>query len=261
MSTFSRRITCALTTVIVTSVLSAGSTATAGAPRLPGVEDPNFEKPTVGECHNYGLAVVDQFSDSSPVVPCGSTHTAMVIATAPLPGTLEWETATETQLRLAIVKACLPEFRSILGRTEKLRQKSAYNISWFAPTTAQREAGARWLRCDLILEGGYSLQPIKRNVAPILQAYPLPNAVASCIVGGDLNLRRTVCSKTHRYRATGTYLVQRTYFPGGPILFDIAKRECPSRVSTPRYWYALYMDRESWLAGDRTITCYTHTAS
>jgi len=260
MSPFSRRIVCALSTVICATALTAGTTATAAAPGTPQLEDPaRFEIPTVGECHNYGLAVAAQESDTSAVVPCGTTHTAKVIKTPLLPENLTWDSEASA-IHLVMVKACLPAFRAILGRTERLRQKSAYEIVWFEPTQAQKDAGARWLRCDLVLYGGYSLQPITRNTAPILQAYPLPNRVTSCLVGGD-PIRLTVCSKTHRYRATGTWLVERTYYPGHDGMLAIAKRRCPSLVTTPRYWYAFWMDRNAWKAGDRTITCYSHTSS
>jgi hypothetical protein len=260
MSSFSRRIVCALSTVIVATALATGTTAAAAAPSTQGLEDPGtFEIPTIGECRNYGLGVVAQQSDTTAPLPsCGTTHTSKVIAT-PVLSESTWA-AGASAIHLAMVKACRPAYIAILGRTEKLRQKSAYEIAWYEPTQAQKDAGARWLRCDLILYGGYSLQPITRNAAPILEAYPLPNRVTSCLVGGD-PIRLTVCSKTHRYRATGTYLVQRTYYPGTDTLYAIAQRECPSRVTTPRYWYAFWMDRNAWKAGDRTITCYSHTSS
>jgi hypothetical protein len=261
MSTFSRRVSCARSTIVVASMLTAGATATAAAPGTPQLLDPDFEKPTIGECHNYGMTVANQPTDTSPVVPCGTTHTAKVLATPMLPASLTWETATADAMNLALAKACLPAFNSILGRTEKLRQKSAYDIVTFVPTQAQKDAGARWMRCDLVLSGGYSLQPITRNTSPILHAYPLPKSVTSCLVGPDDTIRRTVCSKTHRYRATGTWLVERTYYPGHDALLSIARNRCPGLVTTPRWWFAWWMTRNMWKAGDRTITCYSHTSS
>lgn len=257
MSQFSRRIICALTTAVFASMLTAGATATAVAGQQA---DPNFEIPTVGECRNYGMAAVAPPTNGSPVVPCSELHTSKVIATPLLPDNLTWD-SPETAIHLAMAKACLPAFRSTLGRTEKLRQKSAYEIAWFYPTEDQKLAGARWLRCDLLLYGGNTLMPIRRNAIPILQAAPLPRAVTSCLNGSGDDVRKTVCTKTHRYRATGTWLVDRTYYPGNAALFDIAKRRCPSLVSTPRYWYAWWMDRNSWKAGDRAITCYSRTTS
>lgn len=257
MSKFSRRIICALTTAVFATMLTTGATANAveGGQQVP---DPYYEIPTVGDCYKYGMAVANAATNSSPVVPCGDLHTAKVIATPLLPGGLTWDSDPEA-IHLAMAKACLPAFRSILGRTERLRQKSAYDIVWFVPTDDQKLAGARWLRCDLVLSGGSTLMPIRRNTAPILQAAPLPKAVTSCLVGDEA--KKTVCTKIHRYRATGTWLVDRTYFPGNAALFDIAKRRCPSLVSTPRHWYAWWMDRNSWKAGDRTITCYSHTSN
>ena len=44
---------------------------------------------------------------------------------------------------------------------------SAYEIAWFYPTDEQKLAGAKWLRCDLLLYGGNTLTPIRRNARPI----------------------------------------------------------------------------------------------
>lgn len=258
MSQFSRRIICALTTAVLATMLSVGG-AIAATPSQPTLEpDPSYEIPTIGDCRHYGMAAASAATNSSPVVPCGDLHTAKVIATPLLPDGMTWASDAEA-IRLVVAKACLPAFREILGRSEALRQKSAYDIVWFAPTQIQKDAGARWLRCDLVLLGGSTLMPIRRNAAPILQAAPLPKAVTSCLVGDQA--KQTVCTKTHRYRATGTWLVERTYYPGQAGLFDIAKRRCPSLVSTPRYWYAYWMTRNAWKAGDRTITCYSHTSN
>jgi hypothetical protein len=252
---------CALTTVLFATALAAGTTATAVAPGAPVLEDPaRFEIPTVDECRNYGLAAVAGQTNSSPVVGCGTTHTSKVIATPLLPDSLTWASSPDA-IHLAMVKACLPAFRAKLGRTESLRQKSAYDIVWFEPTQVQKDSGARWLRCDLVLFGGATLQPITRNATPILPAAPLPNRVKSCIAGPDDSIRLTVCTKAHRYRATGTYLVVRDYYPGPDNLFTIAKNRCPNLVTTPRYWYATWMGKNSWKAGDHTITCYSHTSS
>ena len=262
MSQISRRIICALTTAVFAATLTAGATARATGPGRAALEPgESFGIPTVGECRNYGLAAVAPPTNESPVVPCGELHTSKVIATPLLPDSLTWDSPGPA-IHLAMAKACFPKFRSTLGRTERLRQMSAYDIAWFFPTEAQKLAGARWLRCDLVLYGGSTLMPIRRNAVPILQAAPLPRAVTSCLAGPDDDVRQTVCSKVHRYRATGTWLVERTYYPGHDALFDIAKRRCPSLVSTPRRWHARWMgDRSAWRAGDRTITCYSHTSS
>ena len=258
MSKFSRRIVCALTTAVFATALTAtNAIATESGQTGPTLLDPNYEKPMVGRCRNYGLGAVAGQSNSSPEVSCGTTHTSKVIATPLLPDALTWESSAEA-INLAMIKACLPAFRSKLGRTESLRQKSAYDIAWYEPTQTQKDMGARWLRCDLILFGGLTLQPITRNATPILPAAPLPRSVKSCLAGPIDSIRLTVCSKNHRYRATGTWLVDRTYYPD---LQAIANRRCPSLVSSPHDYYWTAMGRSSWKAGDHTITCYSHTSN
>ena len=149
MSQISRRIICALTTAVFAATLTAGATARATGPGRAELEPgESFGIPTVGECRNYGLAAVAPPTNESPVVPCGELHTSKVIATPLLPDGLTWDSPAPA-IRLAMLEAGLPKFRQLLGRTERLRQRSAYELAWFGPTQVQKDAGARWLEVHL----------------------------------------------------------------------------------------------------------------
>lgn len=240
-------------------VLSAGllagpatlNTASAQEP------DPHFEEPTVGECHDYGWATLISDSDTSAPVECSASHRAKVIAVMQLPESMTWD-SDPVMIGHTIIKACNPEFESVLGRTEGLRHRSAYSLAYYVPTQEQKDAGARWLRCDLVLIGRQQLMPIPRDATPILHAPPLPASEARCLYGDNLYL--TVCSKNHRYKATGTYFVDRDTYPSRDTWVNIGRRKCPSRVTTSRYYFT-WPGRWSWRAlGDHTLICYSkHT--
>ena len=70
--------------------------------------DPNYHKPTLGECHDYTLADVAPRSNTSPVVDCADAHTAKVIAIRNLPPGASWSDYTVAQQWRTIYNSAHP---------------------------------------------------------------------------------------------------------------------------------------------------------
>jgi hypothetical protein len=233
------------------ALLVGGGAVTTSARAVPN--GPDYGIAEVGECRDYTFDQAMKPSENSAPVDCSTSHTAQVLATPMLPDSVGYDDVPA--MERVMLRACYPAFQEHLGRSESLRHRSAYSIMWFIPTQTQRDNGARWLRCDLVLRAGKSLRPLPASTAPVLHAAPLPDKVARCLTGRGV---LTTCSRTHTWRATGTYLVAKDAYPGKRALLRIAKRKCPSRTSS-RDWYATWASRTTWQAGDHTITCYTRT--
>jgi len=244
--------------VIITGGLAAipATVTTANAVEPDG---PHYQEPTVGQCRNYTSSAGAADSNGSPVIACSTSHVARTIAVLQLPSWLEWSTASYDQVSLAMAKGCQPALVQALGRTEIVRKMSAYSYVWFIPNAAQRDHGARWIRCDVIRRGGRDLLPILKDSAPMLPSAPLPNSVAKCLVGE--RFLATACSRTHQYRATKGFTLTNSSYPGEQRLFEIAKNRCPKLVSTPRNWYASWPGKIGWRLGERVMVCYSHRSN
>jgi len=240
------------------AVAALGASVVSGPGASAQTNGPHYQQPVAGQCRNYTYDAALKDSNSSPVVPCSSTHTARVLAAPLLPSGMTWNASVDS-LERVMIKACYPKFVQTLGRTAKIRHRSAYSIMWFIPTLTQRQHGARWIRCDIVLRGGQQLRAIPKDSSPMLPSGSLPNSIARCLTGDQHLL--TICGKTHNYRATGATIVDRTAFPGDSTLSSIAKKRCPSLVSTPRHWYATWPGKNSWIAGDHVIVCYSHVSN
>lgn len=241
-------------------VLAAVATLLAGAAVTPSAAQAGPGQPedgiaTVGECRTYTFDQAMRASENSAPVDCSTSHTAKVLGTPMLPDGMTY--GDIAALERVMLRTCYPAFGRLLGRTDSLRHRSAYTMMWFIPTQAQRDRGARWLRCDLVLQGGRTLQPIPADTAPILGPAPLRNRVARCATAQEV---RTTCSRAHEWRATGTYLVPRDAYPGNRTMSRIAHRTCPSRTST-RAWYAVWATRAQWRAGDKMIVCHSRRSN
>jgi hypothetical protein len=244
-----------LTGPLTLALATVGLLAAAPTARAAGAGG----KPAVGECRNITAAEAAAKSNTTAPIPCSQAHNDRVIAVAKLPTGVTWDQLSDHQVIKQGVKQCTPAFRHTLGQNDTVRDRSAYDFVFFQPTPAQITAGARWLRCDLVLRHASSLSKLPNDKVPALGGLPLSNKVARCLKGTD-NLT-TTCSSTHRYRATGSFAVASKTFPGRKKLIAIGRNRCPSLVHSRNYLFT-WKPKLVWnLVHDQVIVCFTKTTS
>jgi hypothetical protein len=210
-------------------------------------------RPSVGECRVLTVRQAGAQSNTTAPIACSKAHNDRVIKVADLPAGTTWDGLTTTQMIKLGVRECVPAFHHALGQNDKVRDSSAYTWIFFAPTKAQRSSGANWIRCDLILQRGRTLQNLPTDSVPALSSH-LPNGVRRCATGArHLN---TVCSAPHNYRATGAFTVAGRY-PGDRRLGRIAIHRCPALVSSPQFLFA-HQSRYTWTKEhDHAVVCFS----
>jgi Septum formation len=218
-------------------------------------------KPAVGECRKLTAAQAAGGSDSSAPIPCSDTHNDRVIAVPRLPQGLSWsDLDTEHKVVKTGVKLCTPPFRTALGQTGRVRDRTAYSYLFFAPTAHQQAHGARWLRCDLVLVHGKKLAALPTDDEPALTDATPPDKVARCLGGADL--LTTPCAFAHVYRSTGTFVVARQAYPGRAALLRLGRAKCPAVVTTDTNFRFTWSPKLVWnLVHDHVVVCYSHTKS
>lgn len=230
--------------------------AEASAPAAAGPDPvlragPGYHQPAPGSCHLITIEHYHSWSAPSKSVDCDTRHTSVTLVSKRLKGKVNWK---QPDLR-PIWFSCLRKERRILGG-DKVRAMSAYGVSFYIPTKRERARGAKWLRCDLSLQGGRVLQAMPQELALHL---PLKDKVLRCARGPVSELLTTVCSKTHSFRTTGAFKARGTKYPGPEALRRQALRRCPKFITT-RWWiYRPPLSRELWNAGQRTVVCLSKT--
>jgi hypothetical protein len=224
-------------------------------PHADKAGDPNYHRPVVGECRDLTIADIYPHSNTTPTLDCTEAHTSKVIAVAQLPAGRTWaNTPVEAQSRI-IYRACYPALFSILGRSYAVRDMTAFSSAWFIPTKAERNKGARWLRCDLVLYAGTKLADIPYDAAPMLPAPPLPDSVARCLTGKFYN---TVCAARHSFRASGTFQIGSRKYPSERKFNNAGQQRCPAIVTTKAFRWT-WPSESRWAAGDHVVVCYSKT--
>jgi hypothetical protein len=213
--------------------------------------------PEVGECRDITLEQLYKNSNRTNPIDCSESHTARVIKVPTLPDSMNWETPI-AKIERFVTKRCNPAWQETLGRTDKSRALTAYSWGWFVPTKEQRDAGARWIRCDLILWGGTrSLVALPTDDVPALGDLPHPDKIAKCLTRHPYS---TNCARRHAWRATGVFTMDADTFPGERRIRRAAVRKCPSRVSTDVFRWT-FRGKLVWKLGDHTVVCYSRTSN
>lgn len=230
--------------------LVAGVLTTFAAPSATAA-DPMYQAPVVGQCFDMDVAELNQASYTEAAVDCGTEHTSQVIAVAQLPDGVAYDSAA--MLRFAL-ETCFPAQRRAVGASRLGVRLTAYDIGYFGPTAEQQAAGARWMRCDLVLTAGGRLAPLPGRLA--VGKYPFSDTVSRCLSGRALAI--TVCAEKHAFRATAALRVDAKRFPSKSAWQRLGERRCRTAVRSSYFRFG-WPSKAAWTAGDRALVCYTQT--
>lgn len=217
----------------------------------PAEAGATYQQPKVGQCRNLGLAQLGAASNTTKPVSCASRHTAQTVGVGRLPKSLKWS-SPQAKVKTAIGRSCTRSFAAKLGQTETARRLSAFTWVSFRPTKSQRRHGARWFRCDAVMQRDGALAPLTRSATPLLVT-PTPNSQALC-----LSTRRTTCDRAHSFKATSAFLIALKKWPGASKVKSLASAGCDTRVTTSSYRY--YAPSQATWGYSRWVTCFSaHT--
>lgn len=231
--------------------LAVGTPATAADAVEEPTQDPTYGAPVVGQCHDMGADELAATSYSEAPVDCGGPHTSVTIAVEQVPDGLALASRRFERFALG---TCLPAQRTALGTSVRGMRLTAYDIGWFVPTPEQQAAGARWVRCDLVLGDPSSPQPLPSRLR--VGQPPYDDAVARCLAGPDH--RVTVCAARHTHRASAALRVRDARWPDERARARVGEQRCRGVVGSRSFLFA-WPSKPAWQAGDRTLICYTQT--
>lgn len=218
---------------IIRSLLPALTLVAAGAALVPAnAADPLAGAPAAGTCYDLTIAQVDKPSASEDTVACTKQHTIWVTGSVALPDGVPADSSKQAYVNYATT-TCQDLRRSSIGDDDLQYAESAYTITFFLPTQAQRADGARWVSCGVMLvKGGSNVRSARETPRPL--ADPMPDAIELC---QDSQFRTTPCTTDHKYRVTyATTLTGKSTYANWQ---KAAAKTCPSKVKTNRWsWSA-----------------------
>jgi hypothetical protein len=237
----------AVAALVLTAITSLGSAASAAA-------DPMIGAPAVGQCFDVNRAELQPTTYTEAAVDCSAPHTSVVLAVATLPSGMSYDGGDARRWRL-LGETCLRDARHALGTSTVGFGLTAYNFGFFLPTGEQQAAGARWLRCDLVLRDGDRPLPLPDNLE--VGSFPFSRQVSRCLAGHDLHV--TACAERHTYRSTWAAEIRGAHYPSRTSWLATGRSLCSRGVSTPRDYRFTWATKAMWQTGDHTLVCYSRS--
>lgn len=239
--------------VAAVGCLLLGCLVAAGPGAAARALDPLAGAPVTGQCFDLDAADVASATVTDPAVDCAATHTAQTVAVDLLPATMTYDARA---LEVHALSACSRARAAALGTTRLRARLTAYGFAWFVPTPEQQAAGARWVRCDLLLGDPADPQPLPAPDALAVGDPPYASAVARCLAGPAYVV--TPCTQRHSHRATAVVRVRGARYPGERARQRLGDARCRDLVDSRRFRHG-WPDRAAWQAGERGLVCYSHS--
>ena len=238
----------------VLALLATGMTGPGPATAVSsGAADPLTGAPAAGQCFDLSVRELARASHTEAPVDCAGPNTSEVVAVTVLPDGVGYRDVAK--LELVAHQVCRPVIESRAGTTTLGLRLTSYVMGFFVPTKAQRKAGARWLRCDVVRAGGNSLRPLPEATLAVGD-FPYPDELSRCLSAKRFLV--TSCDRRHVYRAAAAHEVGGKRYPTDREWRRIAGRRCPDVVSSRRFYYT-FAGRAAWRTGDRAVVCYSRT--
>ena len=165
----------------------------------------------MGECRNLTLDQLIKQSDTSAPIDCSTRHTTKVVAVPQIPEGETWASMKANKwakISRLYEKQCRPAWEALLGVNDRTQAMTAYGLGFFLPTVAERDAGARWMRCDVYVARATSgLTRLKYDAAPLVPTPLNDNHVRLCMKAKTFY--HTSCDASHAWRSKGSFNLRR----------------------------------------------------
>lgn len=179
-------------------------------------------------------------------------------------GAIQFETAPDwndhDSYAGLVSKRCLSKMGSYFGDRYKALSLSNWTIYWFIPTAAEREAGAKWVRCDAAIYSPGQMPKLPTDGSPLLDEPPLPDWSARCAQGEDKNYATTTCNRSHAYRATHAIKYPSSTYPGHDTGAEWTLRKCRAKFGDRPFLY-WFPGKTSFKIGYRYGVCFKKTTN
>jgi hypothetical protein len=128
--------------------------------------------PLIGACYGYKAATLKEVSSSAPAVDCTATHTAETFYVGTAPDALGLPSSASKPAILAASAPCTTKaMNAYIGMPTRALPSRFRTVVLF-PTDQQWAAGERWMRCDVVLQGGLALKEFAGPVTALVAGSP-----------------------------------------------------------------------------------------
>ena len=223
-------------------------------------------EPTVGSCYSYSKGTLDDVSSTAGPVACTAKHTAETYYVRTLPDSFGIPAKASTAARLSAAEPCTTKaMNAYLGIPDR-RLPSRFQTAVLFPTKAEWEAGERWMRCDVVLQGGTALVNLTKPAAEFVAG--APGEQFDFCTPGTPNAKNTSAFPCNKPKANWIKVLDRelgragSTFPGTRSVENRTRSLCKAqgkmwngKEKFPGWW-AIWPTSKGWREGLRSAQCF-----
>lgn len=246
----------------ITALAAAATVVVAGlvSPAIAAAD------PLVGQCYDYPAKSIRATSTTAPAMDCGAQHTGETYYVRTLPDSFGLPSKSSLGGRLSASKPCtIAAMNAYLGLSDRSLPTRFLSVPRF-PTDAQWQAGERWMRCDVVLQGGLELKKLQGPVQSFVTA--TPKEIFNFCTQGEPNAVKTAAFPCTDPKRNWVKLLNKdlggagSKFPGARSVEKSTRKLCGKLGNTyagksdyPRWW-AIWPTAAGWNKGVRTAQCF-----
>jgi hypothetical protein len=231
--------------------------------------DGSTQAPDLGACRMLTIEDVTQPSNDTAPVSCDQPHTAQTYDVQSLPQQFAYASYDDPRVAAYAYRTCSQGFIDFTGADDSLAMRTILSWAWYRPSRDAWDAGARWLRCDVIGGGDQSraLVDLPSTAKGLLLGRP-KDAWMVCAQGATVSGSVKVpCTEHHDWRAVTTIVLGEptTHYPGDHAVQVRTRDFCSKSVGAwldypvdYDFGYSWFHEAE-WKAGNRRSVCWART--
>jgi hypothetical protein len=220
----------------------------------------------VGSCYEYPLGTVGKVASAAPVIGCESPHTAETWWVGALAPAFGLPSKASHAARLQAGRPCTTKaMNTYLGIPDRKLPSRYRNVVLF-PTDAQWNAGERWVRCDVVLQSGLSLQQTTGTAASFVATVP-QDRLTFCTPGTP-SARKTAAVPCTNPKKNWIKVLDKelggpnSRFPGtstvlrrSAVICQKIAKQYDGKIPYPGWW-RINPTQHGWNLGKRSVQCF-----
>ena len=227
---------------------------------------PAAAAPQVGACYDYRAAVLDEVSTPAPAVDCSQPHTAETYYVGRVADSFGPPSEASLARILSAGRPCtVTAMNGYLGVPDRVLPSRFRTVVLF-PTDEQWAAGERWVRCDVVLQGGLQLKAFSGTAAALVASAPAEQF--DFCTPREPNARATAAYPCLNPKRNWIKVLDRelggpgSAFPGTGTVERKTRALCERQGKVwdgkEKYpgWWAIWPTSVGWKEGTRTAQCF-----
>jgi hypothetical protein len=226
--------------------------------------------PDLDTCRALDYGAISHYTNDDPTVPCTAAHTAYTFAIETLPDDVRVAGVSigNKAIQHAASDACRTAFDGYIGGDAATRALSRLSVTYFLPPQDGFNAGAHWIRCDVVaLKTPSSLATLPAgSLQGFLDKPTAQRDYGVCTQGvpGGPDATLVMCSQQHLYRAVTTLRLgdDNAAYPGPSVTAKQGQQRCADYLrnklgeATGYTFGWTYPTASDWASGQRFGYCW-----